>query len=215
MSKYPLVLLALGYALLAIPGAAQIVPEFIVTWRADSYVPPQYLGKALPGNETNIDLALEILDGGRLANLSDKEIRWLINGDALKSGTGLKNISFIAEGVMGDQEVEVTVIGYKGGEPIAKSLIIPMTDPEAAIYSGENTFRALLYFFNIKNLQQALINWSANGLAPEQSNPAQPDILNLDTSGFPVGEDIEIQLQATNSKDPLETAGASITVTKK
>ncbi len=189
-------------------ATAQQQPEFLLTWKSDNYAPPAYQGKILPIDESKIEVALELIDGGKIASISGHQINWLINNDELKSGVGLKNISFPANGRRGDQLVEVTIKNYRGVD-LEKRLEIPVANPEIVISGGPTTFEALPYFFNVKNLGELLISWSANGqrAAGLVDNPT---VLELETSQLPTGSEIVIKANASNSKKPTEVANKTI-----
>lgn len=203
-------LVAIVAALTFTTASAQQAPEFMVTWKSNNYAPPNFQGKILPIANSQIEMALEIIDGGKLANLSGNEIRWLINDTELKSGVGLKNISFAAEGVKGDQEIEITVKKYKG-QDLEKTIEIPLTRPEVVIVGGPDIFEALLYFFNITNLNQAEITWFANGDTVKGFviNPAI-----IDTSDVPARSEIALKAEASNLGRPLEVGEESIYIIK-
>lgn len=190
-------------------GNAQALPEFMLTWKANNYAPASYQGKVLPANGTKVDVAMELIDNGKLANLSGTEVRWFVNRKLSAFGSGLKNFSFTADRFRGDQVVEVTLVDYKG-QGLTKRIVIPVVSPEVAIDGGPNIFRALLYFFNVQNLSQIKITWSASG--NEASGLVEnPDILNLDTTGVPSETEINLQLTVQNLLKPIETATKSVT----
>lgn len=190
-------------------SAAQQAPEMMLTWKANNYAPADYQGKILPADGTKVDMALELIDNGKLANLSGIEVRWFVNKKLSASGLGLKNFSFVADRFRGDQAVEVNLINYKG-QNLTKRVIIPVVSPEVVIDDGPDVFKALLYFFNIQNLSQMKITWSANGI--ETSGAVEnPGILNLDTAGLPSGTNINLEVTAQNLLKPIETATKSVT----
>ncbi len=200
---------SLTIAVLAVTvGSAQQQSEFMMTWKSDNYAPPSYQGKILPVDGSKIDVALELIDGGKIANLSGLQINWLINNDELKSGIGLKNISFTANGRRGDQLVEVTIKNYKGVD-LEKRLDIPLTDPELVIIGGPTIFEVFPYFFNVKNINELIISWSANG-RPTSGSVESPTALEVDTSSFPTNSEIVIQATASNSKKATEIASKTI-----
>ncbi len=184
----------------------------MVTWKANDYAPASFQGKILPIDGSRIDVALEIIDSGKIANLSGNEIRWLINGRDLKSGIGLKNISFIAEGVKGDQVIDITIKNY-GGQDLEKTVTIPLASPEVVISGGPNIFEALLYFFNITSPNQVRINWSANG-QPAFGTVKDPTKIDLDLSNLPAGTAVNLKVEAQNIATPIEIVSRSINIQK-
>jgi len=204
-----LILLAVGYGL-SVSG--QTVPEFMVTWKANNYVPSSYQGKILPIADTEIDVAVELIDGGRLANLSRSEIRWLINNDFQKFGNGMQAISFNVDILKGDQIVDIT-ISYRG-QNLNHRLIIPVTAPKVAIVGGPNIFQSLLYFFNISKPSNAEFTWEANGVTVLGSG-STPDIINLDFSSVPEGGSIDLNVIVQNPLKLLEISSQLLNFVKK
>jgi len=185
---------------------AQVAPEVILTWKANSYAPPGYAGKALPINNSPVDVALELLDGGRVANLSNIQIRWDLNGELYRSGAGLKNISFVADSSKGDPLALVS-FNYRG-RALDKQISIPLARPEVVITGGPDIFKALPYFFNIGSPAQAKFTWSVNGNSVEGTGE-NPDALNLQTDA-PNGTELSIRVDAQSLLRAIEIASANI-----
>lgn len=198
--------------LLSTLATAQTAPELMVTWKSNNYAPANFQGKILPIDGSKIDMALELIDSGKIANLSGSEIHWLVNGEDLKSGVGLKNISFTADGFRGNQTIDITVKNYGGGD-LEKIVTIPLARPEVVIGGGGNMFEALLYFFNVTDVDQIRINWSANGQRAT-GLVKDPTKINLDLSQLPAGSEVSLKVEAQNTLKPLEIASQSIQVNK-
>lgn len=192
-------------------ATAQQTPDFMITWRANNYVPSNYEGKILPIPETPVSVALELINNGRVADISKNEIRWLINSE-LKSGVGLKNIEFSADRLRDPQKIRVTVMNFNGSN-LEKTIFVPVAEPEIVIKGGPNIFQALPYFFNVDNLKQLSFIWSANGLNAE-GQADNPNILNLDISQLPANSAINLQVQIQNSLKPLEISSQNIKIVK-
>ncbi|MEK7640889.1 MAG: hypothetical protein AAB389_02745 [Patescibacteria group bacterium] len=201
-------LLSAVYLLLTTLATAQQAPELMVTWKSDNYAPSAYQGKILPIDGSKVEVALELIDGSKIANISGKQINWLINNDELKSGIGLKNISFVASGRHGDQVVEITIKNYKGSD-LEKRLEIPLASPELIITGGPSIFEATPYFFNVKNIGELLISWSANS-QPATGLVDNPAILEINTSDLFAGSEVVIKVTARNSKKATEGASKTI-----
>jgi len=206
--------LVLLFLLFPIASFAQTAPELFITWQAKNFTPAGYLGKTLPIRKTVIDAALELIDGGRLIDLRNKEIRWFVNGGFHKSGLGLKTTSFTVSELSGDdQALTAQIINYRGKDR-RKTVVVPLAKPELIIdtpsqnkfvAAGLNNFRALPYFFNIRQLRQLSFVWKVN----EQStsgNVQDPDLLELEIAGGEPGTEISLTVHATNKLDPLEAA---------
>jgi len=196
---------AISYAVFAFGQAA---PEFMLTWKAANYAPPEYQGRVFPASDTKVDVALELIDNGKLADLSGTEIRWYVNNNSQKSGAGLKNFTFNTDGVRGDQAVRVVVNGYRG-LALEKTITIPLASPEVVIDGGPNTFRVLSYFFNFGDVRKAEFTWSANG-AEVAGDPDKPDVLLLDTRNLAPGTEISLEASVKNIFRTLEAANSLI-----
>ena len=189
-------------------ASAQQAPEFILTWKAANYAPSGYQGRVFPTSDTKVDAALELIDGGKLANLSGAEIRWYVNNNLQKSGAGLKTFTFNADGTRGDQTLRVSINDYRG-LTLEKTITIPLASPELVIDGGPNAFRALPYFFNFGDVRKANFTWSANG-AEVAGDPNNPDVLFLDTRNLAPGTEIVLEASINNVFRALETAVESI-----
>jgi len=187
---------------------AQALPEIMLTWKADNYVPPDYPGKVLPIGDTRIDVSMEVIDGGRFADVSQLEIRWLINGNTQRTGRGLKSVSFNANGLKVNQVVDVTVANYRGVN-IEDRLIIPLATPEVAVAGGPTVFQALPYFFNIARPSDAKYTWTANGFSVSGAG-ANPNIIDLDLENVPIGAPVNLVVLVQNPLKILEIASRSI-----
>lgn len=216
ISKWQLVIRALSILFLItiyyLPftnlSKAQVSPELMITWKAGNYVPPDYPGKVLPVGGAKIDVALELIDGGKLADLSRVEIRWLINGNTQRSGRGLKTTSFNADLFRGDQVVDITLPNYRG-QNIVGRVIIPLTAPEVAIVGGSEIFQTIPYFFNISRPSDAGYIWTANGVGVIGAGD-NPDIINLDLKDVPIGGSVDLSVMVQNFANPLEIADKTI-----
>ena len=202
-----LIFFILGSLFLIRYSQSQTNPDLMITWRANNYVPSNYEGKILPTPEASVNVSLEIINNGRMADISKNEIRWLVNSE-LKSGIGLKNIEFSVDRFKNPQKIRVTIMNFNGSN-LEKTIFIPVAEPETVITGGPNTFQALPYFFNINNLQQLSFIWSANGLNTE-GQADNPDILNLDTSQLPAGAIVNLRVQIQNSLKPLEISSQKL-----
>lgn len=203
------VLMAGGYTLVA---SGQSAPELMVTWKAATYVPANYPGKTLPGDGSFIEVALEVIDGGKIADLSQTEVQWLANRDTNASGRGLKYFSFNANAFHGNQVVDITLPSYKGAR-LTEKVVIPIARPEVVISGGPDIFRGLLYFFNLTDLVQTKFTWSADGEAVE-GIAENPGFLELDTTGLSSGSVINLEVDVQNLLKPLEIASHSIQFVK-
>src|SRR3989338_5844802 len=68
-------------------------PRVLLTWQAKNYVPAGYLGKALPSPSSIVTASVEIIDQGKIADLSKNNVYWYLNGSLVGSGVGKKTVS--------------------------------------------------------------------------------------------------------------------------
>lgn len=209
-------------------------PQFMVSWKADSYAPSWYQGKILPSKGSRVNVGFELIQNGKIVDLSKNRVRWYINDKLAKnetSGLGIKDFSFVVSDYGGEEtEVKIAVLpcesrceGYKGGGILYKTTTIPVSNLEAvidapyknrAVAYGKNSFFAHLFFFNIGDLSKLSFEWLVN---EEKANVGERrDILdlNIGQSAIP-GTDIGLRLVIKNPAEELEFAGANIKLTVK
>ena len=215
-------LLSTCYLLLAtISASAQTTSQFLVSWQAESYVPSWYQGKVLATKGSAIKVSFELIDSGKIVNLSKKKVRWYINDKLVQNennGLGLKFYSFIADDYPGqDTEIRITIVDYKD-EVLDKIIVIPIVSSEAVIdapypnreiKSGKNSFFAYPFFFNIKDLNKLSFEWLVDNQAAEAGDNSAILDLNVDSLA-PKGFGINVKLTIKNLLDELSFASKNI-----
>ncbi len=201
---------------------AQSSPQFLVSWQAQNYAPSWYEGKILPINGTQVNINFELIDGGKLADLSKTIVRWYVNDKLIineKSGLGIKNLKINAPDFNGDNtEIRIALVNYKGGELIDKIVEIPVSGPEAVINApypdgkigiGSSVLGLIPFFFNISDISNFSIDWLVNGRTPDSSN--NPYLFNLNIgSDTPQNTQINISVSVKNILKTLEFTSQSI-----
>ena len=189
---------------------SQTAPEFLITWKASPYVPSDYQGKILPTRESVINISFDVIDSGKIADLSRNEIRWKSGGKIINSGIGSKNSSFVISKIAVDElRINITILNSKGRD-LNKSISIPIADPEVVIQQiGPASFEAKPYFFNINNVSLLNFDWTANGEKPAGS-PKNPNIVTIEnlteTIKTSLGIKLNLGVKATNILNPIENA---------
>ncbi len=196
---------------------AQAAPEFLVSWQAQSYVPIWYQGKVFPTYGSRVDVKFELIDNGKIADLSKAKIRWYVNDDLTRNennGLGIKNYSFVNSSVYGgnDLEVKVSIVDYKG-KSLDKIIAIPVKSPEAIIEApyldngvdkGKSAFFAWPFFFGIPN--NFSIKWMVDGNEANGSSANSPILsLNIDSGTLPKTI-INLKAQIQNLSNQMEIA---------
>lgn len=192
-------------------------PEFIITWQASSYAPSSYRGKVLPTVGSAVTFALELVDEGKLADLSGTEIRWYRNNNLVSSGMGQKHVTMIVPpGASREERIRAVAVDFRG-EDREHTVLLPVTAPEVVIDAPapgdvlpgvETRFRALPYFFNARSQNELLFEWQVNGEAI-RAGTEHPDILDLSVSGGASGATVSVNLRVARIGELLEFAASS------
>ncbi len=194
-------------------------PQFMVSWQAKTYVPSWYQGKIFPTKDSMVEVRFELIDNNKIADLSREKIRWYVNDDLMKNeenGLGIKSLKFLMPDYPSQtSEVRIQIFHYKNGEILDKIIRIPSMSPEIVIDSaypnneinvGSSIFYAWPFFFNVANLNQLSIDWSAMGEKAEnyEGDPWQMN-LEIDQK-MPKGTEINISAFVKNIFEDLEFA---------
>lgn len=216
--------IAVFFAFFHNPALAQTAtPELIVTWQAQNYQPADYKGKNLATLGSPIIAAVELIDNGKLIDLSKTVITWFQNGEVIVNGAGTKRIAFNLNGLIGDRVLLEADVDYEKKSPDGKKItiplqgtaIIPVAEPKTviaaphvfnqAIRAGVHNFKALPFFFNIKSLKELVFSWSVN--EQQEASAQNPDVLNLEiTSENPDPVPINLKAAISNINNIIETA---------
>ena len=221
--------------IIAVFGASSVQaagPQFLVSWKADTSVPPSYAGKSLPVSGSTITVSFELIgvagnQVGKILDLTNNNVRWYVNGNLLSQGNNEKTFSFITTD-NNDTETDVK-ISAEYADPVAgysyfvdKYITIPLSHPQVvinqngmsssvAIGTGTKLF-ALPYFFNtlMKNLS---IQWSADG-QDIPTDPKDPWSLNVNIgSNYISGAQVTISAIVQNILDSSMQAQKSVIIT--
>jgi len=201
---------------------AQAAPQLLISWQAQNYAPSWYQGKILPVNGTPVNISFELVDNGKIVDLSKTTVRWYVNDKLVlneNNGLGIKNLKInIPDSNGNTTEVRIAVVNYKGGDLIDRVVEIPVEAPEAVIdapyadgkiKTGSSILGLIPFFFNVDNINNLLVNWSVNGQAPTSSN--NPYLLNLNIgSDTPQDTQINVSVSVKNILKQLEFASQSI-----
>lgn len=155
-------------------------------WEADTYTPPFYKGKALPGSQSTLRLFARVV--GSTSNQSAFTYRWKKDGVALQAVSGYgKSLVTLEKAVSSSGSVfEVSVFGSDGSFIGKEQLVIRPVEPLIIFYedralegiryqtalggsvaapSNEFTLRAEPYFVSRTHREngQVLYRWSIDG----------------------------------------------------
>ncbi len=218
--------LAHGWATLLARAATP--PQIVISWRADTYTPPGYAGKAFPTSNSTIVTSLDIVTNGKSADLSGQPIYWYVNNRLAGSGKGRVSVTFRAPPSAPDTlALRVEVPGYPGGA-IIKSINIPVVVPESVIEAPlpflrftppSTTLTGTPYFFNVRDPLLLEFEWVANyaTLPAGQTNntpKGDPRVLALNLNpDAPKGAPVRVTLGIINPLREAEGAQSFITLT--
>lgn len=206
---------------------AQSSPEFLVSWRAQNYAPAWYGGKVLPIVGTPINVGFELINAGKIVNLSQNTVRWYINDELVKNesdGLGIKSLKTItSDDDNNEMRVRITIIDY-AADILDKIVIIPVVKPEAVIDSpylnnrigtGSSVFKLIPFFFNVSSLNSLAAEWLANNISSRSSADSLWQLdLNV-SSQTPSGFKINLGGTIENASRRLESATRTIMLQKK
>ncbi len=191
--------------------------QFLITWRAESYAPPDFNGKILPAANSLITAALELIQNGKIIDLSGQTIYWYANNEVMSGSVGVQRISFLAPKTAGGAvTLRVSVPDYGGG--LFQTIDIPVARPEAVIASPfpdgrvssrSITLAAYPYFFNIQDPRALAFSWNVNGEVPENSGDPQTLHISLGPT-VSDGTTISVRLGIQNPASVFEGAQKNV-----
>jgi hypothetical protein len=173
-SFFVIVLLIYYFINVLFVQAADSSPQFLVSWQAYNYVPSWYTGKILPSPGTLVEVRFDLIDKGKMIDLSQFRVRWYLNNKLIQNennGLGLQYLKFIVPELTreGDIEIRIVVLDYPGSNVLGKLIKIPVVRPEAVIDApyiisksvfGNFIYKAYPFFFNVQNLNDISTQWS-------------------------------------------------------
>jgi hypothetical protein len=151
--------------------------DLILTWQARNYYPSDYAGKALATRGTPISVAVELVEDGKLQDLSSANFTWYVDERIHAREVGRKEILFPVSNPVGDDHF-VRVIVQRGGNSFESSVQIPVLRQELVLErptaggdfiraGAKVVFRAVPYFFNITSFDDLSFTWQTDTTAPQ------------------------------------------------
>ncbi len=192
--------------------------EMLLGWRAHSYTPNSFLGKALPTVGTLITAGFDLVERGKILNLKDQLVYWYWNDNPVGGGKGVQNVSLrpTQEGL---QVLTVKLPGFMG-RSFTRNFEIPVVSPETIIevaakngkFSSPNLrVYGQPYFFNASSFKNLVFLWEVNGQKPSKTEEVGFLDIKLDP-GTPSGSQILIDLSIQNPKTFLEAASQKVSL---
>lgn len=216
-----LVLIVAAWLAIAKIHAQSSSPQFFITWQAKSYAPAGYQGKILPTAGSRVTASFDLIDSGKVADLTGQTIYWYLNDELVSNTPGKQTVSFIAPDIApGILTLRIQLPFYRNNFLI-KTAQIPVLLPEAVIespYPGgvfgvtSVNLKGIPYFFNVPNPLALSFSWSVNGqTAASEENPDElAATINPDARS---GSTLNVSLNIRNLKNSAEAAGKNLTLT--
>lgn len=203
---------------------AQTAPQFLVSWKSGNFVPADYSGKILPIKGSKIEMGFDLIDKGKVINLSNSEISWYANGELIARANGLKTANRIA-GNRPEETIRISISDYQGAE-LEKTFLIPITNPEAildihaptkitnnqfGLGLSDNKFEARPFFFNISDpFNELSLSWKVNNNQIKEATDKPILELDLTSEGKPQQTNLNLSVEIRNKLNQLELAIKSI-----
>ncbi|HUO56275.1 MAG TPA: hypothetical protein VMU27_02485 [Candidatus Paceibacterota bacterium] len=205
---------------------------------SDSYAPPFYKGRILPGAESNIHaeaITHFIRADGSVIPPTQINYTWKQDGSVIgsRSGVGKSSITLPAALLFGSTQIEVDAASTDGTLSGSASVSIPTNNPTLVLYENnpvygftfyrpihntdaipdlEMTFAAVPYFTTISNPNDPTLDysWTVNGssISGSKSDPSELTINAQNSSG-----QATIGLELYDSQNAFTHATGSWTVT--
>jgi hypothetical protein len=189
--------------------------KLIITWRANSLVPPTYIGRIMPGGKSTVTAFLQAFENEKPVSLEGYEIEWRANGIPFLKGENKTEFKFTTR--QNGQSVYLISAQAKEGQAIAGSAVaeVSVMDPRLVLsvpYVNKNLPRedvflqALPYFFNAKSAVDLSFSWKVGGisLAPES---ILGTLASMSFDGAKQG--VLASVKAENRKNPGESASSN------
>lgn len=164
--------IAQGQISLLNPSLSDKTVDFFIDWSAQTYVPPEYDGRALPSYNSKITLSATPLS---LINESDYQYNWIIDLASTPSNNGKPIVIFPSIKTSGGEHIiYLTITNKKTGKIMKEySLSIPITSPQNFVYAKlSNGHLSLLNMENKANAN-AQLNLMAKPFFFNKTDPSQ------------------------------------------
>jgi hypothetical protein len=211
-------------ATLAIVLAARITsaaekPKLLVTWSARTYTPADYAGKVLPSMGSEITVSFDLIQNGKLIDISSYPILWYLDNHFIQNNEGTHTITLTIPPGEERREMRIEVSDYPGGT-LSYGFFIPVARPEAVIEwdsPSQESSRSLVelsarpYFFNTSGIGGLKYLWKVNGVAPK--NADNPQVLYVHIpENTPNQTPLIVDLSIQNVANIFEFGSKSITI---
>lgn len=229
MKYFQICTIRYGYALiglmlvgvLGIAGKAHAEVDFLTSWHTKTYVPAWYEGKAFPTYQSFVSVNFELVENGKMADLSKTAVRWYVDDKLLKNetnGLGIRQMTVFNKKYGGDLlGIKIVIPDYKG-QALTKLLDIPVKKPEVVIDApyfqkkiakGDHAIYAWPLFFNAADIDDLVLQWTVDGNALTSTPASDPLLL------FTVGNEVQPGTKSTIEATIINRGKAIEKITKK
>lgn len=197
-------------------SSAHAATEFMTSWQSQTFVPAWYEGKAFPTYQSPINIGFEIVEDGKMVDLSKTAVRWYVDGKLFRNetnGLGIKQVIVFNRKYGGDiSSIKISIPDYKG-RVLEEILDIPIKRPEVVIdvpyfqkkvEKGTNTLYAWPFFFNATNAGGLSLRWIVDGNELQTGNANTPELLYTVGNDITPGSKSTIEAVMINQKKSLE-----------
>jgi len=190
-----------------------------LVWKTDTFVPPEYGGKALPtaGSRVTVSALPEI----RNENPDDLLYSWYLDGESqVRSVGGEQDFTFVVAQTSGSVPVMVDVATPTGSLRIRKAITIPVVKPSVVLQPADavsvargakTTVEALPYYFHIVTLNQLSYDWVFVG-SSVRGVPPDPNVLSLIIPENSAAGAEWLSLKTQNLSAPAEQTTANVQI---
>lgn len=206
-------------AVISHSSAETVTGQVVITWQANNYFPADFAGKSLPAPHTEMTASVEFIQNNKLADVSGADIRWFLDDEFLRSGAGLKTVSFYTpqeDDGYASLRAEITT---KDGI-FQDSIQIPIVSPEIVVNyrtpvsaiqpNSQVTFYAIPFSFSIQSPDDITFFWSVNGTQTDTKKRVLS--LNVGTPQTASQNNIQISVSAQNNLNTIEIAKTILTL---
>lgn len=202
-------------------SSARAATDFMTSWQTKTYVPAWYEGKAFPAYQSFITVGFELIEDGKIVNLSKTPVRWYVDDQLFKNednGLGIKKVTIYNQKYGGDvTSIKISIPNYKGGA-LEKVIDIPIKNQEVVVDApffdkkipkGEDTIFAWPFFFNTVASNMMALQWNVGGETKQTSNIGEPLTVTVGRD-IPTGTQYEIGAAVGNLRKNSESATKSV-----
>lgn len=207
---------------LSIQKEISFVPQDVdILWEAETYTPPFYRGKALPGSDAYLTLAAipHFFVGGNRVSPANLVYVWKIDNQTVADASGFGRSSLRVKGpeLFSEMKVELTVSTLDGLSKVVKQTIIQPVFPDVVFYpedplegpnylkalggeaslegAGEVGVRAEPFFFSLADIGSLTYGWQINGAYSNENEKSQTLVFRAKDPSAKGQANISLQIQ--------------------